>query len=387
MKPSITLITNYYPPETGAAANRIALLAENFVKAGYDTQVLCPLPNYPTGEIFESYRGTSGTSEMINGVKVTRLWVYATNSPSLWKRFLGMISFSFSLSKYGLFNALPELVFVQYSPLLVGFFSTLFFAKKNRKILLNVSDLWPLAGKELGKIKNGIGYSILEKMEKHCYKKAAMVLGQSQEILAHVQSIFPQKRSFLYRNLPDFEIPEPIANTTSTKRIVYAGLLGVAQGIVQLCKAIALPQGWSLDIYGAGAEQEELEAYLRTSSKAIVFKGSLSRKQLHKELLSYDLTIIPLVKRIYGSVPSKIFEYGRLGLPMLFCGGGEGEDLVSSHNLGWVSPSGDFKMLNALLQKIESQKEWPSKNKIQDTCVRLFDSQRQFDELVTALNQ
>jgi len=387
MKPSITLITNYYPPETGAAANRIALLAENFVKVGYETQVLCPLPNYPTGKIFESYKGKSGQSETINGVKVTRLWVYATNSPVVWKRFLGMISFSFSLGKYGVFNKLPPLVFVQYSPLLVGFFSTLFFKNNKRKLLLNVSDLWPLAGKELGKIKDGIGYSLLEKMENYCYKKADIVLGQSQEILTHVKAVYPQKTSFLYRNLPDFEPPQPLSSDHSTKRIVYAGLLGVAQGIVELCEAIELPQGWSFDIYGAGAQQEELESFLKNSTKNIVYKGSLTRKQLHQALLSYDLTIIPLITRIYGSVPSKIFEYGRLGLPMLYCGGGEGESLVDDNNLGWVSPSGDFKTLNRLLQKMEFEKEWPSKKKVQETCVQLFDAQKQFEHLDSLLNQ
>jgi glycosyltransferase involved in cell wall biosynthesis len=387
MKPSITIITHYYPPETGAAANRIALLAENFMKAGYHTHVLCPLPNYPTGKIFKAYTGKSGKSEIINGVKVTRLWVYATNSPVVWKRFLGMISFSFSLIKYGVFNKLPALVFLQYSPLLVGFFSTLFFKNKQRKLLLNVSDLWPLAGKELGKIKEGIGYSLLEKMEKYCYNKADIVLGQSQEILTHVTAIYPDKPSFLYRNLPNFEPPKPLLNDSSTKKIVYAGLLGVAQGIVELCKAIELPHAWTLDIYGAGAQQEELESFLKTSSKNIVYRGSLSRKQLHQELLWYDLTIIPLITRIYGSVPSKIFEYGRLGLPMLYCGGGEGEDVVATHNLGWVSPSGDFAALNKMLRKIESQKEWPSKNYVQDTCAHIFDSQKQFEGFISVLNQ
>ena len=386
MMPKITLITNYYPPETGAAANRIALMAENFVKAGFDTQVLCPLPNYPTGKIFETYKGQSGQSEIINGVKVTRLWVYATNSSRLWKRFLGMISFSFSLGKYGLLNTLPSLVFIQYSPLLVGFFSTLFFKKKSRKLLLNVSDLWPLAGKELGKLKEGMGYSLLEKIEKYCYAKADLVLGQSEEIISHVQNIFPEKNTFLYRNLPDFKPAAPIQNSSAQKRMVYAGLLGMAQGIVQLCKEIELPDGWSFDIYGAGAQQKELEQYLENSTKNIAFKDSLSRKQLHKELITYDITIIPLVTRIYGSVPSKIFEYGRLGLPMLYCGGGEGEDLVKTHKLGWISPSGDFKALNNLLREITSQKYWPVKSEIQQTTITVFDSRKQFKKLVEHLN-
>ena len=388
MKPTITLITNYYPPETGAAANRIALLAESFVKAGFKTQVLCPLPNYPTGKIFEEYTNKAGNTENINGVQVTRLWVYATNSQKTWKRFFGMISFSFSLVKYGIFNKLPPLLFVQYSPILVGFFSTVFFKNKNRKLALNVSDLWPLAGKELGRIKEGVVYNLLKKVEKYCYKKADIVLGQSEEILTHVKDIYPKKEVFLYRNLPDFTPPTPIQNenASTSKRMVYAGLLGVAQGIVQLCKNIELPEEWSLTIYGAGAQQKELEEYLKNTSKRIVYKGSLSRKQLHQELPSYDLTIIPLIKRIYGSVPSKIFEYSRLGLPMLYCGGGEGERLVSSHGLGWVSPSGDFTALNSTLRAIANEQIWLSKKEIQERSLVAFNAEKQFKDLVKVLD-
>lgn len=403
MKRSITLITNYYPPETGAAANRIALLAENFVTAGYETHVLCPLPNYPTGKIFDNYKGAEGNSEILNGVKVTRLWVYATNSPSLWKRFLAMISFSISLGRYGLFHKLPSLVFVQYSPLLVGFFSTLFFKRKSRKLLLNVSDLWPLAGKELGKLKDGPTYRLLEKIERYCYQRADLVLGQSKEIGAHVKKLYPNKDIFLYRNLPDFNPPEFEENTTNSKipqgkprgikpfgsankKMVYAGLLGVAQGILELCEAIELPPGWSFDIYGDGAQKQEIEIYLQQSTKHIRYRGSLSRKQLHKQLQSYDITIVPLIHRIYGSVPSKIFEYSRLGLPMLYCGGGEGEELVLKNELGWVAPSGDFKGINNTLASISSGTQWPTKKEVQQRAITSFNAQKQFENLLEVLS-
>lgn len=385
---SITLITNYYPPETGAAANRMAWLAENLAQAGFETKVLCPLPNYPTGKILDSYVGKSGQTETINGVQVTRLWVYATNSTQIWKRFLGMFSFSLSLARYGVAHKISDIVFVQYSPLLVGFFSTLLFKNKNRKLLLNVSDLWPLAGKELGKLKDGIGYRLLEKIEKYCYRKADLVLGQSQEIVTHVHNIYPEKASFLYRNLPDYKPPHVVENSNASKKMVYAGLLGVAQGILKLCKELELPQGWSLDIYGAGAEKKDIGTYLNTCSKAIVYKGSLSRKQLHTQLLSYDITIVPLINRIYGSVPSKIFEYSRLGLPILYCGGGEGEMLVRENNLGWVSPSGDFVALNTLLTEMAQQDAamWPSKKSVQDNSMAAFDAQEQFKAFITTIN-
>lgn len=390
MKKSIVIISNYYPPETGAAANRIELTAHYFLGAGYQVQVLCPLPNYPTGTIFSDYKGKSGVTENISGINVTRLWVYATNSPNKWNRLLAMISFSFSLFKYVITHRIPKIIFIQCSPLIIGFFSTLFFRKKSRKIILNISDLWPLAGKELGKLKEGLGYTILERIERFNYKNASLILGQSHEILHHVTSLYPKKKTFLYRNFPDFKPPKINAisyeQDGQTLHMVYAGLLGVAQGICELCKEIVLPKHWEFHIYGEGAQREELLEYLKTTDKKILYLGSLDRKELHKKLITYDITIIPLSKRIYGSVPSKIFEYGRLGLPMVYFGGGEGEQLIKENEMGWVITPEDYTMLNQKLQNLsENKSNWPSKTHLQENSVRAFNARDQFYSFIKNL--
>src|SRR5690606_22359143 len=72
------------------------------------------------------------------------------------------------------------------------------------------------------------------------------------------------------------------------------------------------------------------------------------------ELPKFDIAIVPLKTRIYGSVPSKIFEYGALGYPILYFGGGEGENIVRENNLGWVVDVENFDMLNQTLATISS---------------------------------
>ena len=56
MQKDILIITNYFPPEKGAAANRIFDMAKAYKNNGYEVLVVCPLPNYPKGKIFKAYK-------------------------------------------------------------------------------------------------------------------------------------------------------------------------------------------------------------------------------------------------------------------------------------------------------------------------------------------
>ncbi len=360
----ILIITNYFPPETGAASNRIYHLANGLQKHDFKVSVLTPLPNYPKGKVFDDYRGKFKHYSIENYIKIHRLWIYASNSKNKLLRLIAMLSYSFSLIWFFAWNNIPKTVVIQSPPLLVAFTSMLFLRLRKRKLILNISDLWPIAGLELGAFKKkNFSYKMLEKIERFNYKHADLILGQSNEILSHVNSLFPNKYTFLYRNYPDFEIPKlhPRKQETEKLNIVYAGLLGIAQGIYKLCQELDYTH-IQFHIYGAGAEQEKIQTLISTHPELdIVYHGEVSRTKLHEILLEYDLTIIPLLNRIYGSVPSKIFEYARLGLPMIYFGGGEGESIIEEYNLGWVAKAADYDHLNTVISKIK-----PSEIQLED---------------------
>lgn len=385
----ILIITSYFPPETGAASNRMFHMAEGLKKRKFNVSVITPLPNYPTGSIFEGYRGKFKNSSREHGVLIHRLWLFASNSKNKLLRLLAMLSYSFSLIWHFSFNKIPKQVIVQSPPLLVAFTCMLFLRSKKRKLILNVSDLWPIAGLELGAFKRNFSYRILEKIEEFNYKNADMVLGQSDEILTHVSSMFPKKDTFLYRNYPDFKHPKLTIQkiTKSDKiKIVYAGLLGIAQGIFKLCEALDY-QSIEFHIYGKGSEQPKIEAFIAANIHLPIFyHGEVPRDELHVVLLQYDVTIIPLLNRIYGSVPSKIFEYARLGLPMLYFGGGEGEDIIVKHQLGWIAEAGNYDDLNRIISELSATDlQFEKKEYIQSIALNHFNFDEQLDLLVHKL--
>lgn len=381
MRKEILLVSNYFPPEKGAAPNRIYSLAESLGKAGYSIRVVCPLPNYPTGKIFSGYKGKVSHTEEAAFGKVTRLWIWPSNSSNKLVRLFSMLSFSFSLVLFFLFTKTPKTVFVQYSPVFVGF-TTVFIGKLfSKKLILNISDLWPLAGLEMGVLNKGWYYSILEKIERYCYKKSDLIIGQSLEILEHVKKITDEKPMMLYRNIPNFRRPTPKSSEQSEEiKIVYAGLLGVAQGIYGVCQQISLPENISFHIYGAGPEAEKIKAL---NKQNIYFYGELEREELHDELLKYDIAFIPLTTRIYGSVPSKLFEYTLLGLPVLYFAGGEGGDIVKQESLGWEVPVNNQEALQNFIDHLDHNTlNQFQKTSVQNNSIKAFDFNIQFQKFL-----
>jgi glycosyltransferase involved in cell wall biosynthesis len=349
------------------------------------------LGNYPKGELFPEYKGKLSVSENRNNITIKRLWIYPSVSKNILVRIVSVLSFSMSLFFYLLFKKTPKKVVVQSPPLLLSYISVLVLSFKNKKIILNVSDLWPLAAIELEALKSGsFSHKISLYFERYIYKKATLILGQSNEIITHVKTICPKKECFLYRNYPDHHVAEIALKTSENQpiKIFYAGLLGVAQGVLELCEKIDLKDlTIELHLFGDGAEKNQIESLILSQKEPkIFFHGMMERNALHETLKTFDIAIVPLKTRIYGSVPSKIFEYASLGFPILYFGGGEGENIVNENKLGWVAEVGNYEDLNeklnaiALLEKHELD---VMKKAIFTDAQHVFDLDKQIKTLIS----
>ena len=355
MTKKIKIITSFFPPEKGAASHRILTTAKELSSYGFDVSVITTLANYPTGKLFNGYKKMLYKKEKIEGIDCIRCWVFPSNSNNPIIRILSMLSYCFSLifTIPSLFLNKPDITFVQTPPLLPGLTAVLISKLLRIKVVLNVSDIWPLTAVELGVMRHkSFSFRLFSGIENIMYRLSDAMIGQSNETCSYLKQK-SDKPILLYRNLtkPNFNqiADEQVLN--SKKKIVYAGLLGFAQGVFNICKNIDFK---SLDIefhvFGDGIEKSLIENFIQQNSECNIFLNqTITKDEMQKKLLSYDATIIPLTKNIYGAFPSKITMAMAAGLPIFFSGDGEGFKIVDEFNLGYVSGAGN---LNALEKNI-----------------------------------
>lgn len=320
--------------------------------------------------------------------------LFASNSRRALPRIVSMASFSLAAlaAVFYIRRFRPDYLMVESPPLLLGCTGWLLSRAAGARLLLNISDIWPLSASELGALRQGGSlYRLLERLERFLYRSSYACTGQSEEIVRHMQS-GGARRAWLFRNGVDVNRFPALSEKDFNQplKIVYAGLLGVAQGILELCQNLQFdPQQIEFHIYGSGAEREAIETYLQESGKtSIILHEPRGRDAIPGILAMHDFALIPLVKPIYGAVPSKIYEAMAAGLPILFAGGGEGAKIIETYDLGWVCAPSDFSAIQAAIQEIISLPENILQEK-RNNCLRaaktLFSRDRQIENLDTLL--
>ena len=373
----ILLVAERYWPEVGAAPSRLANMAEGLKRQGCEVDVLTSLPNYPKGRIFDGYRGRLQRHEVREGVDLFRYWIYATVSRNPIARGLNMFSFAVMIWLFA-FKCRRirkyDFVIIQTPTLVVAKSAMLIFkGLYGKKCILNVSDIWPLTAADMGAIQmGGRSWKFMERLEDYLYRKSDGVFGQSEEILNHIRAKMAEgkcddsdetlgsdrwredDRLFLYRNLQAYDLGSDGKTRGEKLRLVFSGMLGVAQDVAGIVRNIPWKEmGVEFHIYGGGKQLEEIEAWIAANPDCGVFAhGFVPKEEIAARLREMDASIVPLATRIRGAFPSKVFDILPQGLPILFCGGGEGAKFVASRQVGFTSDPGDYAALRANVERL-----------------------------------
>ena len=368
----IVILTQYYPPETGAPQNRLSDLADRLKKAGDDVEVWTAMPNYPVGEIQKAYKGKLFFSEIQDGITVKRSWIFASQSKSILPRLLNYFSFVFSVLIRGLINSSKaDFVICESPPIFLGISAVLICKIKRAKLVFNVSDLWPESAEKLNIVKNKTLLGWAEKLELSLYKRAFVVSGQTQGIVDNIQKRSPQKNLYWLPNGVDPEWFDPDKYSDYWRYengfkkddllLLYAGIIGHAQGLDVIIRAAARLNHLShvhWILVGDGPVKDELKILKsKLHTNQVHFFENQPRNKMPEIVKACNATVVPLKKLplFEGAIPSKIFENLAMEVPVVLGVEGEAKELfINQANAGLAfEPENDEALANCILKLLK----------------------------------
>ena len=340
----LLILTQYFPPETGAPQNRLFELAVRLKKEGLDVVVLTAMPNYPKMEIFDAYKGKKEHYEEMQGIPVYRSSIFVSKDRGIVARLRNYFSFVISSRRAG--KKIPghfDYLMCESPPLFLGYSAMYLSKKKKAKLIFNVSDLWPESAEKLGVVNNQFLLKMAYNLEARLYRSSAMVSGQTQGICRSVNERFPSVKTYWLPNGADLTYYDPGKVSASDWRkrngfsdeekiFLYAGIVGIAQGLeVILHAAVKMKnEKCSFVILGSGPEKEKLQQLSsQLGTKNVKFMEPVGKAEMPGILRSVDAAIVPLKKLelFLGAIPSKIFEALAMEVPILLGVEGEAKDL------------------------------------------------------------
>lgn len=351
----ILFLTDNFPPEVNAPASRTFEHSREWVKAGHRVTVITCAPNFPSGRVYPGYRNKIWQSEMMDGVRVIRVWTYITANEGFLKRILDYQSFMVSATLASFFVRNVDVVIGTSPQFFTVCAAWMVSVLKRIPFVFELRDIWPESIKAVGAMQDSLAIRWLEKLELFLYRQAKLIVSVThsfRDILAR-RGIEPKKIHVvtngvdMLRFRPQPKDPELLQKLGLTGKFVagYVGTHGMAHHLETILDAaeILQRQGRAHDIHfvmlGDGARKQALiEDAANRGLVNITFLDSVAKAEVARYWSILDVSIIHLKKTdLFSSViPSKLFECIGMGLPVLHGVTGESAKIVRDEGVGIV---------------------------------------------------
>lgn len=349
----ILFLTDNFPPEVNAPASRTFEHCREWVKSGHQVTVITCAPNFPKGKVFEGYLNRLWQSEMMDGIRVIRVWSYITRNEGFARRILDYMSY--------MATAFVAALFVRRVDVIIGTSPQFFTAcaayatsiVKRRPWVFELRDIWPESIRAVGAMNKERLLDLLEKLELFLYRKATAVISVTNAFKQNlIDRGIDAAKIFVVTNGVDISRFSPIpkdqkllAELNLEEAFVagYIGTHGMAHGLdtlIDAAKVLASTERAArirIMMLGDGAHRQRLEDRAKAERlNNILFIDSVPKHQVTRYWSILDASIIHLRKsELFTTViPSKMFECMGMAIPILHGVEGESADLVLRHEIG-----------------------------------------------------
>ena len=383
----ILFLSDNFPPEVNAPASRTYEHCREWVLSGAQVTVITCAPNFPHGKVFDGYCNRLWQSEMVDGIRVIRVWSFIAANEGFARRILDYISFMVSATLATFFVRKVDVVVGTSPQFFTACAAWVVGGLKRVPWVFELRDIWPESIKAVGAMKDSLAIRFLERLELFLYRHATCIVTVTHTFKKTlIQRGIEGNKIQVVTNgvdlnhfIPQEKDSDLVHQLGLHKRFIagYIGTHGMAHGLETLLDAAEIIQSKkdaedvSILFLGNGAKKAELVASAQSRGLSnVIFLDSTSKGDVTRYWSLLDVSIIHLRKtELFASViPSKLFECMGMGIPVLHGVAGESAEIVLTEQVGEVFESDNPAQLVKLLLDLKinpSQIERYRKNGIE----------------------
>lgn len=352
-------LSYYFKPDLSAGSFRNTALVEHLSKQLGDKGTIHVITTQPNR--YNSFRGLAAEKEVVGNVIIERISV-----PPHHSGFRDQI-FSF-LHYYRKVQSLTkgehyDLVYASSSRLFTAYLGKTLAKRKSAPLYLDIRDIFVETMDEVLKRKPIIKGIVLKLIaffvERPTFKYATHINLVSEGFRTYFEPLTQAKLSFYPNGIDDEFLNVKVNDILPEwpKVITYAGKIGEGQGLEKIIPHAAKKLGtnYQFIIIGDGGTkhllQQQIEAQGVTNVQILppVKRDALIKHYCASHYLFLHLNDYKAFERV---LPSKIFEYGALRLPVISGVGGFAHSFMAKHvdNLLLFKPCEVEKMVELLMK-------------------------------------
>ena len=358
----LLLVTQLFPPETAAGANRTGALAESLAKR-FRLRVATLEPGYPDAALYAA--SDWRTTDRERGFSVTRRPAFRPHEASLVRRALREIGMSVALVRSA--HGRADIVLVSTPSMFLAPAAWLAARLKRARFVWDVRDLtWRYAqesvrtrGLQLAMLKalEGFMLSLLKRSDVVIAATAGLAgVLERQGVPAGRILTVPNgvSRAWLEECAPLAASGPPPGERP---RITYVGLMGYNHGIGILVDVAAKLPHADFVLVGDGPERAAIESAIQRSGVVnvnlagyVTDRTVLLAHYAASHVLVNHTKDTPILQDIV--FPAKTFEYFATGRAVVHAGRGWASDLLRERDVAEVVAPGDAAALAAAIERV-----------------------------------
>lgn len=370
---NILFLTENFPPETNAAANRVYERAKFWANWGHDVTIITCAPNFPAGKVHDGYTNKWYQTERMDGIKVVRVKTFITANAGVVLRMLDFLSFMVTGFFAGLVQRRPDVVVATSPQFFTAVGGWLLGLCRRRPFVLELGDIWPASIVAVGAMEESFLIRMLERLELFLYRRSDAIVALTPSFKDNLvgRGIDADKISIVingvdtsrFQKIPRDEALSAAWGLTGKFVIGYIGTHGMAHGLSNVLRAadhLRDNETVKFLFVGDGAERNDLIAEANAKNlKNVQFIKSQPREKVPSIWSVCDIALVHLRdSEVFSEViPSKIFEAMAMGLPILLVTPkGIASDIVLSTRSGLWVPAERPEKLGDISEKLAERK-------------------------------